>query len=262
MANKISSVYVVSIDVHWLIPPVGVPEGSTYLYVFVLCWVASGKPSMPHTTLLLLRLQPRSHTCLHLPACFTSTTPSVIRVFFLVAMRIGRRRTSSIWTLLWRWMVEKLNNEHEEREDTKSSPGITMTPHDPHESKWCAGDTLPGSGEAVCGSGGAPGCARCHSSSSGRGSCGWPGCSASGARGWRWASGRWSLPWRPWGPACAPGCRPPPGPLCVCSRWPPSRCDYSRSGTPPTPHSARYPSIWGLRGSTIPLLFSHRSRQY
>lgn len=72
----------------------------TYLYVLTLCWVASGKPSIPHTTRLLLRLQPLSQTCLHLPACFTSTTPSVIRLFFFVDMRMGRRRTSSIRTLL------------------------------------------------------------------------------------------------------------------------------------------------------------------
>lgn len=73
---------------------------ATHLYVLTLCIVASGKPSIPQTTRLLFTLQPRSHTCLHLPACFTSTTPSVTRVFLLVAMRMGRRRTSSICTLL------------------------------------------------------------------------------------------------------------------------------------------------------------------
>lgn len=72
----------------------------THLYVLTLCIVASGKPSIPQTTRLLFTLQPRSHTCLHLPACFTSTTPSVTRVFLLVAIRMGRRRTSSICTLL------------------------------------------------------------------------------------------------------------------------------------------------------------------
>lgn len=50
---------------------------------------------MPHTTLLLLSVQSRSHTCRQWPSYFTSTAPSVTRLCRLALARMGLSRTSS-----------------------------------------------------------------------------------------------------------------------------------------------------------------------
>lgn len=68
---------------------------SIYLYKRSSCCSAFGYPSIPHTTLLLLKFQPRLHTCLHLPACFTSSTPSVTIALPREPGKTGRSRTSS-----------------------------------------------------------------------------------------------------------------------------------------------------------------------
>lgn len=54
-----------------------------------------GKPSIPHTTLLLFMVQPWSHTCRQWPSYRTSTTPSITGLCRLALARTGLSRTSS-----------------------------------------------------------------------------------------------------------------------------------------------------------------------